>query len=53
MKGLYFLAVAYAGVWVALFAYLLALGRRASRLEREIEALEAGGATASRPAPGG
>jgi CcmD family protein len=39
MRGLYFLAAAYTGVWIGLFFYLVALGRRASRLEQEIAAL--------------
>lgn len=39
MKGLYYLAAAYTGVWLGLFFYLLALGRRASRLERDLAAL--------------
>ena len=40
MTGLNFLAAAYTGVWIGFFAYLLALGRRARRLEREIEAIQ-------------
>jgi CcmD family protein len=40
MKGLNFLAAAYTAVWVAFFVYLLALGRRAKRLEEEIAALQ-------------
>jgi CcmD family protein len=39
MKGLYYLAAAYTAVWIAIFAYLLSIGRRTSRLEREIEEL--------------
>ena len=39
MKGLNFLAAAYTGVWVGFFFYLLALGRRARRLEQEMRAL--------------
>lgn len=39
MKGLNFLAAAYTGVWVGFFFYLLALGRRARRLEQEVTAL--------------
>ena len=39
MRGLYFLAAAYTGVWIGLFLYLIALGRRASRLEQEIASL--------------
>ncbi len=52
MKGLYFLAVAYAGVWVGLFAYLLSLGNRASRLERDVRALEATAGSSPRGARG-
>ena len=37
MKGLYYLAAAYTAIWIALFVYLLSIGRRASRLERELE----------------
>lgn len=40
MKGLYYLAAAYTAVWVAIFAYLLSIGRRARKLESEIEQLE-------------
>lgn len=39
MKGLNFLAAAYTGIWVGFFFYLLALGRRARRLEQEVRAL--------------
>jgi CcmD family protein len=39
MKGLYYLFAAYTAVWLALFGYLLSIGRRARRLEREIEDL--------------
>ncbi len=39
MKGLNFLAAAYTGVWVGFFFYLLALGRRARRLEHEVASL--------------
>lgn len=39
MKGLYYLAAAYTGVWLGLFLYLLALGRRASRLEQDLASL--------------
>jgi len=39
MTGLNFLAAAYTGVWVGFFFYLLALGKRARRLEQEIQAL--------------
>lgn len=39
MKGLNFLAAAYTGVWVGLFFYLLALGRRARRLEEEVRSI--------------
>ena len=40
MSGLAYLGAAYAAIWVALFVYLVAIGRRASRLEREIEDLK-------------
>ena len=39
MIGLHFLAAAYAAIWVILFVYMLSLGRRARRLERELEDL--------------
>jgi CcmD family protein len=39
MKGLNYLAVAYTGIWIGLFAYLLGLGRKARRLEEEVRAL--------------
>lgn len=39
MKGLNYLAAAYTGVWIGFFFYLLALGRRARRLEGEVRAL--------------
>lgn len=39
MRGLDYLAAAYLAIWGGLFFYLLSLGRRASRLEREIEDL--------------
>jgi CcmD family protein len=39
MKGLYYLAAAYTGVWIGLFFYLVALGRRATRLEQELPSL--------------
>ncbi len=39
MRGLYFLAAAYTGIWVGLFFYLLALGRKARRLEEEVRSL--------------
>ena len=39
MKGLNFLAAAYTGVWIGLFVYLLALGRRARRLETDLNSL--------------
>jgi CcmD family protein len=42
MKGLNYLFAAYTAVWLALFAYLLAIGRRARRLEREVEELRRG-----------
>jgi CcmD family protein len=42
MKGLNYLFAAYTAVWIALFVYLLAIGRRARRLEREIEELRRG-----------
>ena len=39
MRGLNFLAAAYTGIWVGLFVYLLALGRKARRLEEEVRSL--------------
>jgi CcmD family protein len=43
MKGLGYLAAAYTAIWIALFVYLLSIGRRARRLEREVEELRRGG----------
>ena len=43
MKGLNYLAAAYTAIWIALFLYLLSIGRRARRLEREIEELRKSG----------
>jgi len=37
MKGLYYLAAAYTAVWIAIFAYVMSIGRRARKLERELE----------------
>jgi CcmD family protein len=42
MKGLNYLAAAYTAIWIAIFVYVLSIGRRASRLEREIEDLRRG-----------
>ncbi|HZR84895.1 MAG TPA: CcmD family protein [Candidatus Binatia bacterium] len=39
MRGLDYLAAAYTAIWIAIFLYLLAIGRRARRLEREIDEL--------------
>lgn len=39
MKGLYYLCAAYTAVWIAIFGYVLTVGRRARRLERELEEL--------------
>jgi CcmD family protein len=39
MKGLYYLATAYSVIWIGLYLYLMGLGRRATRLEQEIELL--------------
>ncbi len=39
MKGLYYLAAAYTAVWIAIFAYVMSIGRRARKLERELEEL--------------
>lgn len=39
MKGLYYLTAAYTAVWITIFAYLLSIGRRTSRLERELDEL--------------
>jgi CcmD family protein len=47
MRGLDFLAAAYTAIWIVLFAYLLSLGRRARRLEREVEDLRRSSRTAS------
>jgi CcmD family protein len=35
------LVTAYAFVWVALFGYLVSVGRRLSRVQREVDRLEA------------
>ena len=43
MTGLDFLAAAYAAIWIVIFLYLLSLGRRAGRLERELEDLRQDG----------
>lgn len=40
MKGLYYLCAAYSAVWIAIFGYLLSIGRRARRLERELDELK-------------
>lgn len=40
MTGLTYLGAAYAAIWIALFVYLISIGRRASRLEREIDELK-------------
>ncbi|HEY8516773.1 MAG: CcmD family protein [Thermodesulfobacteriota bacterium] len=37
MKGLNYLFAAYTAVWLAIFVYLLSIGRKARRLERELE----------------
>lgn len=34
------LAIAYSIVWIVIFAYILALGNRISRLERELQSIE-------------
>ncbi|MBM4242252.1 MAG: CcmD family protein [Deltaproteobacteria bacterium] len=39
MKGLYYLAAAYTAVWIAIFGYVMSIGRRARKLERELEEL--------------
>lgn len=39
MIGLGYLAAAYTAVWIGLFLYLLSIGRRASRMERELDEL--------------
>ena len=39
MKGLYYLAAAYTLVWAGICLYLVGLGRRATRLEQELDAL--------------
>jgi CcmD family protein len=40
MSGLDYLAAAYFAIWIALFLYLLSIGRRAKRLEKELAELE-------------
>ncbi len=40
MNGLDFLGYAYSAVWIAIFVYLITLGRKASRLEEEIRELK-------------
>lgn len=40
MSGIDFLGYAYTAIWVAFFFYLVALGRRARRLEEEIRELK-------------
>ena len=40
MKGLYYLCAAYTAVWIAIFAYLMSIGRRTRKLEREIAELK-------------
>jgi len=37
VKGLNYLFAAYTAVWLAIFFYLLSIGRKARRLERELE----------------
>jgi CcmD family protein len=37
VKGLNYLFAAYTAVWLAIFLYLLSIGRKARRLERELE----------------
>jgi CcmD family protein len=39
MSGLDYLAAAYFAIWIALFLYLLSIGRRAKRLEKELAEL--------------
>ncbi len=40
MSGLDFLGYAYSAVWIAIFVYLISLGRKAGRLEEEIQELK-------------
>jgi CcmD family protein len=40
MSGLDYLAAAYFAIWIAIFLYLLSIGRRAKRLEKELAELE-------------
>jgi CcmD family protein len=40
MKGLYYLCAAYTAVWIAIFGYVLSIGRRTRQLERELEELK-------------
>lgn len=42
------LVTAYAFVWVALFGYLVSVGRRLSKVQREVERLESDVAKGSR-----
>ena len=42
------LVTAYAFVWVALFGYLVSVGRRLSKVQREVDRLEADIAKGSR-----
>jgi len=39
MTGIDYLGYAYSAIWIALFFYLVALGRKASKLEDEIKEL--------------
>ncbi len=39
MKGLQFLAAAYTAIWIGIFLYVFSIGRRARRLERELDDL--------------
>lgn len=39
MIGLGYLAAAYTAVWIGIVLYLLSIGRRAARLERDLDDL--------------
>ncbi|MFP6662873.1 MAG: CcmD family protein [Deltaproteobacteria bacterium] len=40
MTGIDYLGAAYTAIWVGFFFYLVSLGRKASRLEEELEDLK-------------
>lgn len=49
MIGLEYLAAAYAAIWGLLFLYVLGLGRRARRLEADLEELRGRSIPRERP----